>query len=149
MDRRAWQTTIHGVAKIRIWLKQLSMHTLFLKSDIQFLKTQGFLSCRIPHILDLSSGFIVILICSFMSFISHELNSAIRLDYIPVKYFWPEPMRGNPGCSAAPRAGCLMRSKAIFGSHLGTDIWITPLSCCFLFFPSLILVYWVSLTRNF
>ena len=116
-------------------MTEATWHTLFLKSDIQFLKTQGFLSCRISHILDLSSGFIVILICFFMSFTSHELNSAIILDYIPVKYFWPEPMLGNPGCSFASRAGCLVRSKAIFGSHLGIGIWITPLSCCFLFFP--------------
>ena len=27
MDRRAWRATVHGVAKSRIWLKQLSMHT--------------------------------------------------------------------------------------------------------------------------
>ena len=148
MDRGTWRATIHGVAKSQIWLKQLSMHTLLLKTDTQFLKTQGFLSYRISHILDLSGGFIVILTCSFMSFISHELNSAIRLDYIPVKYFWPEPMLGNPGCSVAPRACFLMRRKAIFGSHWGIGSWITPLSYCLLSFPSLILVSWVSLRRN-
>ena len=116
MDRGTWWATIHGVAKSQTWLKQLSMHMLFLKTDTQVLKTQGFLSYRISHILNLSGGFIVILTCSFMSFISHELNSAIRLDYIPVKYFWPEPMLGNPGCSVASRACFLMRRKAIFGS---------------------------------
>ena len=34
-DRGAWQATVHGIAKSRTLLKQLSMHTICLASSIK------------------------------------------------------------------------------------------------------------------
>ena len=41
MDRGAWQATVHGVTRSRIWLKQLSMHIVSNISPVPFSFSSG------------------------------------------------------------------------------------------------------------